>query len=210
MIKVLIADDHELIRDGFNKLFNEETDIQMVAEAATAGQTLELLRSTTIDIAILDIGLPDKSGIEVLKDIKAEKINTRVLMLSMHPETRYARRALRNGAAGYLTKDAPSETIIRAVRAIYEKGSYITDTVAEQLYQQMSSHDETLSHEQLSDREYQIMLLIGKGEAVRSISENLGLSINTINSYRRRLLEKMKFKNNAEIVQYVTRHNLTE
>ncbi len=210
MIDVLIADDHELIRDGFRKLFDEEKGIRMVAEAASAREILELLRSRHIDVVILDIGLPDKNGIEVLKDIRAEKPGVRVLMLSMHPEKRYARRALRNGAAGYLTKDAPSETILRAVHNIYHKGSYITDTVAEQLYQQMSGTGERMTHEQLSDREYQILLLIGKGESVRSISEVLGLSINTINSYRRRLMEKMKFKNNAEIVRYVTRHDLSE
>ena len=210
MIDVLIADDHELIRDGFRKLFDEEEDIRMVAEAASAQEILELLRSQHIDIVILDIGLPDKNGIEVLKDIRAEKPGVRLLILSMHPEMRYARRAIRNGAAGYLTKDAPSETVIRAVHNIYHKGSYITDTVADQLYQQMSGTGEHMTHEQLSDREYQILLLIGKGESVRSISEELGLSINTINSYRRRLMEKMKFKNNAEIVQYVTRHNLSE
>ncbi len=210
MIHVLVADDHELIRDGFRKLFDEEEDIQLVGEAASAGKALELLRDNDIDIVILDIGLPDKNGIEVLKDIKAEKIDTKVLMLSMHPEMRYARRALRNGAAGYLTKDAPSDTIIRAVHAIYRKGSYITDAVAEQLYQQVRDDRQHVSHEQLSDREYQILLLIGKGESVRTISEKLGLSINTINSYRRRLLEKMNFKNNAEIVQYVIRHDLLE
>ncbi|MFW5711142.1 MAG: response regulator [Spirochaetia bacterium] len=210
MIDVLIADDHELIRDGFRKLFEEEEDIRLAGEAASAGKALELLRGNHIDIAILDIGLPDKSGIEVLKDIRAEKIDTKVLMLSMHPEMRYAHRALRNGAAGYLTKDAPSDTIIRAIHAIYRKGSYITDAVAEQLYQQMKVDREHMSHEQLSDREYQILLLIGKGESVRTISEKLSLSTNTINSYRRRLLEKMNFKNNAEIVQYVTRHDLLE
>jgi len=210
VIHVLVADDHELIRDGFRKLFDEEEDIQLVGEAASAGKALELLRDNDIDIVILDIGLPDKNGIEVLKDIKAEKIDTKVLMLSMHPEMRYARRALRNGAAGYLTKDAPSDTIIRAVHAIYRKGSYITDAVAEQLYQQVRDDRQHVSHEQLSDREYQILLLIGKGESVRTISEKLGLSINTINSYRRRLLEKMNFKNNAEIVQYVIRHDLLE
>lgn len=208
MIDVLIADDHELIRDGFRKLLDEEEGIRLVAEAATARETLEILRAHHIDIVILDIGLPDKSGIEVLKDIKAEQSGAKVLMLSMHPEMRYAGRALRNGAAGYLTKDAPSETIIRAVHSIYNKGSYITDTVAEQLYQQMSGAGEYMTHEQLSDREYQILLLIGQGESVRSISELLGLSINTVNSYRRRLMEKMKLNNNAEIVQYVTRHNL--
>ncbi len=210
MIDVLVADDHELIRDGFRKLFDEEEDIRLVGEASSAGKTLELLRGTHIDIVILDIGLPDKNGIEVLKDIRAEKIDTKVLMLSMHPEMRYARRALRNGAAGYLTKDAPSDTIVQAIHAIYRKGSYITDAVAEQLYQQMKGDREHMSHEQLSDREYQILLLIGKGESVRTISEKLGLSINTVNSYRRRLLEKMDFKNNAEIVQYVTRHDLLE
>ncbi len=210
MIRVLVADDHALIRDGFRKLIEEEDDMVMAGEAATAHDALELLRTDKIDVMILDISLPDKNGIEVLKDIKAEDLTTLVLMLSMHPEMRYAQRALRNGAAGYLTKDAPSETILEAVRTIYKKGSYITSTVAEQLFRQINEQGESLSHEQLSDREYQILLMIGKGESVRSISEKLSLSVNTINSYRRRLLEKMRLKNNAEIVQYVTRHNLYE
>ncbi|MFO7848962.1 MAG: response regulator transcription factor [Spirochaetia bacterium] len=210
MIKVLIADDHELIRDGMKKLIENERDITSVGEAATAEEAMNILRENRVDVLVLDVGLPDKDGIEVLKDIKSEKIHARVLMLSMHPENRYAQRALKNGAAGYLTKDYASNTIARAIRAVYEKGSYITEEVAEELYRGSHDTDGEPLHEVLSDREYQIFLLIGRGKSIREISEKLSISKNTVNTHRRRILKKMGFAMNAEIVHYVTVHNLSQ
>ncbi len=208
VITVVIADDHELIRDGMRKLIEQERDITLVGEAANAEETMVLLRNHQVDVTVLDISLPDRDGLEVLKDIRAEGIETGVLVLSMHPEKRYAQRALRNGAAGYLTKDQASKTIVTAVRAVYRKGKFITEEVADELYRGVSPVGETPPHERLSDREYQIFLAIAAGKSVRVISEELGISKNTAHTYRRRILEKTKFSSDAEIVGYATRHNL--
>jgi DNA-binding NarL/FixJ family response regulator len=208
VITVVIADDHELIRDGMRKLIEQESDVTLAGEASNAEELMNLLRSKEVDVAVLDIGLPDKNGIEVLKDVRAESIESRVLVLSIHPEKRYAQRALRNGASGYLTKDRASETIVSAVRAVYEKGSYITEGVAEELYRSMGTARPAAPHECLSDREYQIFLSIGAGKAVRDIAEELGISVNTVHTYRRRILEKTGFSSDAEIVRYAARNDL--
>lgn len=208
MIKVVIADDHEIIRDGMSKLIEKQKDISLVGEASNAEEVIMQLRDNAVDVLVLDIGLPDKDGIEVLKDIKAERIKTRVLMLSMHPENRYAMRALKNGAAGYLTKDQATKTIALAIRAVYEEGRYITEEVARQLYEGVDDSGSSPTHELLSDREYQIFLLVGQGKSISSIADQLALSISTVNTYRNRILGKMDFSSNAEMVQYVTSHNL--
>ena len=210
MIRIVIADDHQLIRDGLRRLIEEECDISLLGEASNAGQVMELLRTEAVDVLVLDISLPDRDGIEVLKDIRSQEISVQVLMLSMHPEARYAKRALKNGAAGYITKDSASETIVSAIRSVYERGSYITDEVAEELYRGVSDEEAEQPHELLSDREYQILLRIGNGTAVRSISEELGLSVNTVNSYRRRILEKLQLGSSAELVRYAVEHELLE
>jgi DNA-binding NarL/FixJ family response regulator len=208
MIRIVIADDHQLIRDGLRRLIEEERDLSLLGEASSAGEVMELLGQQAADVLVLDISLPDRDGIEVLKDLKAQGMPVRVLMLSMHPEARYAKRALRNGAAGYITKDSASETIIAAIRAVYERGSYITEEVAEELYRDIGSEEVEQPHDRLSDREYQILLRIGGGTAVREISEELSLSVNTVNSYRRRILEKLQLGSSAEIVRYTVEHDL--
>ena len=208
MIKVVIADDHELIRDGMSKLIEKQEDLRLVGQAYSAEEVMQQLRDNKVDVLVLDIGLPDKDGIEVLKDIKAEKIKTRVLMLSMHPENRFARRALKNGASWYLTKDNATKTIALAIRSVYHEGRYITEEVAEQLYESFDDSGDSPSHELLSDREYQIFLLVGQGKPVSSIADQLTLSISTVNTYRNRIFSKMNFSSNAEIIQYVTSHNL--
>lgn len=215
MIHVIIADDHELIRDGMRRLMEHESDIAIVGEAANAAEVMELLRNTQADVLVLDISLPDRDGIEVLKDIRAEGISICILVLSMHPETRYAKRALKNGASGYLTKDSASEEIGDAIHTVYRTGSYITGEVAEQLYRDMNVYygedeENRPMHESLSDREYQTFLLLGNGKSVREVSESLGLSVNTVNSYRRRVLEKMQLHSNAEIIRYTAFHGLLQ
>lgn len=208
MIQVVIADDHELIRDGMSKLIDQQSDIALVGAAESAEETMKLLRDNRVDVVVLDISLPDKDGIDVLKDIKAEKIKTRVLMLSMHPEDRYALRAIKNGASGYLTKDSAAHTIATAIRRVYHEGSYITEEVAAQLYKKEHYADEKPVHELLSDREYQIFLFIGQGKTVSEISRHLNISISSVNTYRRRILDKMGFSTNADITHYSSIHNL--
>ncbi|TVR86290.1 MAG: DNA-binding response regulator [Spirochaetaceae bacterium] len=211
MIRVFIADDHALIRDGFAKLVNGEEDIRLVGEACSASQLFEMLpKAGRIDVLLLDIGLPDRNGLEVLKDLRLRAPEVRTLVLSMHPEERYALRAIADGAAGYVTKDSASEELVKAIRRVYTKGRYISETLAEQFLPQSRTEVETPPHTLLSDREHEILLLIGGGMSVREIAESLALSINTVNSYRRRLLQKMSLKSNGELIRYVLRHQLIE
>jgi two-component system, NarL family, invasion response regulator UvrY len=210
MIRVAIADDHDLIRDGFSKLLGYEDDIRLVGEARNAGELFQLLGRITVDILVLDIGLPDRNGLEVLKEIRVRYPHVKTLILSMHPEARYARRALSDGAAGYVTKDTASEDLVTAVRRVFFRGRYISEALADTLVNRSDSNAETLPHTTLSDREYELLLLLGEGKTVREISEILSLSINTVNSYRRRLLSKMNLESNSAVIRYVLQYNLIE
>jgi DNA-binding NarL/FixJ family response regulator len=210
VIRVCIADDHILIRDGFAKLLDGEAEVVLEGAAGSAEELFDLLRRVACDVIILDIGLPDRSGLEVLKDVRAEYPQKRVLMLSMHPEERYAVRAIRSGAAGYISKSAASEELVKAIRKIHSGGRYISEALAEQLAISFSDETPAAPHEQLSDREFEILLLIGSGKSGAEIADELALSINTINTYRRRLMEKMSLRSSADIVQYVLRHRLIE
>lgn len=208
MIRIAIADDHTLIRDGLKKLIEQQKDLQLVGEASTAYEAMVILRTSLVDVLVLDISLPDKDGIEVLKQIREEKISVRILMLSMHPENRYARRALKNGASAYLTKEQAATTICEAIRSIFHTGSYITEKVARELYQEITPSKETTGHQSLSDREYQIFLMIGQGIPISTIAKKLSISISTVNTYRKRILEKMSFTSNAEIITFTVSNNL--
>jgi DNA-binding NarL/FixJ family response regulator len=212
MIRVIIADDHDLIRDGFKKLVSQEADITVTGEARSAEELFHILRQTQADLLILDIGLPDQNGLEVLKEIRSngDFRELKVLVLSMHPEGRYARRALAAGASGYMTKDTASEELIPAIRRILSKGRYVSQTLAEELAAEVGGNAETPLHTKLSDREYELLILLGKGRSVREISQELSLSVNTVNSYRSRLMQKMGLQSNAEIIHYALRHNLVE
>lgn len=210
MITVLIADDHNLIREGFKKLIDREADIVPIGEAKNAQELFTVLETTEADIVVLDISLPDKNGIDVLKDLKIVHPHIKVLILSMHPEERYASRALKGGASGYITKDSASDELIGAIRKIYAGGRYISGPLAEQLATSFADEDAVTPHTKLSDREYQVFLLIGEGTSTQDISKRLSLSVNTINTYRRRILDKMNLHNNADIIQYVIRHRLIE
>lgn len=210
MIKVIIADDHDLIRDGFKKLLDRESDITMAGEAKSAAELFRFLENSRCDVLVLDISLPDKNGIDVLKEMKIQYPDIRILVLSMHPEERYAVRALRNGAAGYITKGSASEELIKAVRKVALGGRYISDMLAEELAFAFSDENDKLPHEKLSDREYQILLLLGGGKSVQQIADSLSLSINTVNTYRRRIMEKTSLHGNSELIQYVIQHNLIE
>jgi DNA-binding NarL/FixJ family response regulator len=210
MIKVCITDDHELIREGFKKLIAREEDITLVGEARSGAETIEVLEQNGCDVLVLDINLPDKNGLEVLKDIRTLFPKTKVLILSMYPEERYATRALKNGASGYITKDSAPVEMIDAVRKIEEGGQYISQALAEQLVSSYRGKWKTAPHENLSDREFEILLLLGKGKSVNTISRELYLSSNTVNTYKRRIFEKMQFASKAELIQYVLRQGLTE
>lgn len=210
MIRVIIADDHDLIRNGFAGLVEQEADIVLVGEARTAGELLGVVDTTRSDVIVLDISMPDRSGLEIIELIRARDPHTRILVLSMHPEGRYAHRAIADGAAGYLTKDAAGEELVTAIRRVAQRGRYVSQALAEELASELSTPDEALPHRELSDREYQLLLLIGEGRTMREAAEKLCLSINTVNSYRRRLVEKMRLRSNNELIRYVLQHNLIE
>jgi two-component system, NarL family, invasion response regulator UvrY len=208
MCKILIADDHAIVRTGLKQIISEADDLKVIAEAASGHEALEKVRANQLDLILLDINLPDKNGLEVLKQIKNENPLARVLILSMHAEDQYGLRALKAGASGYLTKESAPEQLIAALRKVSQGGKYITPSLAEQIVCSFESDFTTPSHEQLSDREYEVMCLIASGKTVREIAEQLFLSIKTISTYRTRLLEKMHLKNNSELTNYAIKNNL--
>ncbi len=212
MIKLAIVDDHPLVREGLKKVMASGTiDLEVVVEAANADDIMRMLVKTKVDIIILDISMPGKSGIDVLKDLKIQFPTIPVLILSMHPENRFAVRALKAGASGYLTKSSVAEELVAAIRMIVQqKKRYISTAVAEQLADELDNSGAKLLHESLSDREYQILCMIASGKKVRLIAEELSLSVQTIHTYRARLKDKMNMRSNVEFALYVIQHNLLD
>ncbi len=210
MIKVLIADDHPIVRAGIKQIFDEIDDIRVAGEVENGNQVLEKVRCNQYDVVLLDISMPRLNGIEVLKILRREFPKVHVLILSMHPEEVYAVRSLKAGAAGYLTKGSAPTELISAIRKVSRGGKYVTAEVAERLAFNINSFDRDHPHEALSDREYQVMRLIACGKTVMEIAEELYLSDRTISTYRYRILEKMGMKKNVEIIHYAIKNNLVE
>lgn len=212
MIKVLIADDHPLVREGLKKVVEQSTiDIEVVDEACDAYELMEKLRKKQPDIVVLDIAMPGKSGLDVIREVKDFYPDLPVLMLSMHPEERFAIRSLKAGASGYLTKSSISDQMVNAIRKIVvEKKKYISQNLAENLADRVDLNNDKPLHESLSDREYQIMCMIASGKKVNEIAEELSLSIQTVHTYRARIKEKMKLDSNVEITRYTLQHNLID
>jgi DNA-binding NarL/FixJ family response regulator len=208
MIKILIADDHPIVRKGLKQILSEESDMGVFGEAQNSQELLELVRKQDWDIVILDITMPGRGGIDVLKELKHERPKLPVLMLSVHPEDQYAVRALKAHASGYMTKDSAPEELVKAIKKILRGGKYISSTLAEKLAFDLGTETEKPLHETLSDREYQVLLMIASGKTVSEIAEELSLSVKTIDTYRARILEKMKMKNNAELMHYAIKNNL--
>jgi DNA-binding NarL/FixJ family response regulator len=208
MPRILIADDHPIVRRGLKQILAEEPDFSHVGEAQCAREIHQLLRESTWDVLILDINLPDQSGLEVLKEVHDSKPNLPVLILSMHPEDQFAVRVLKSGASGYLTKDSAPDELIKAVRKILSGGRYISSTLAEQLAVSLSRGSSETPHENLTDREFQVLVMIASGKTVSEIAEHLDLSVKTISTYRTRILEKMNLKTNAELTSYAVRSGL--
>lgn len=212
MIKVIITDDHQLVREGLKKVVSQESiDIKVIKEATTAAELLNMLSVELPDIVILDIAMPGRSGLDVLKDIKDLYPKLPVLILSMHPEDRFATRAIKAGAAGYLTKTGISDELVKAIRVIVTQNKrYISPAVADQLAQQMDMNNDKPPHENLSDREYQILCMIAAGKKISIIAEELSLSIQTIHTYRARVKEKMNLKSNVELTRYAIKNGLID
>src|SRR5712692_9928052 len=208
MLIPLIADDHAIVRRGLKEILAEEFDVAGFGEASTASQVLELIHKQNWDILILDITMPGRSGLEVLKEVKHEHPQLPVLVLSIHPEDQFAIRTLKAGAAGYMTKENAPDELIKAIRKVLSGGKYVSPSLAEKLAAELATDGEKPPHEILSDREYQVMQMIASGKTVRVIAHELSLSVKTISTYRARILEKMKMKNNAELIHYVLSNHL--
>jgi DNA-binding NarL/FixJ family response regulator len=210
MVNIIIVDDHPIVRQGLKQILFEEPDMAVLGEAQNSQEVLELIRKQDWDIVVLDISLPGRGGLDVLKEIKHERPKLPVLMLSIHPEDQYAVRALKAGASGYLTKESAPEALVRAIRKILRGGKYVSSTLAEKLAYNLEAETEKPLHETLSDREYQVMLMIAQGKTTNAIAEEMTLSIKTVSTYRARILEKMKMNTIADITYYVIKNNLID
>lgn len=211
MIKVVIADDHPFIREGIKRVVSEKMDLEIIGEAENGNELLDILEEKTPNILVLDITMPGKSGLELLKQLNSLYPDLPVLILSIHSEERFAVRALKAGASGYLTKTSISEELIKAIRKIVtEKRKYITSEVAEQLASQVDMSRGSALHEELSDREFEVLCMIASGKNVNEIADELSLSPQTIHTYRTRIKDKMNISSNVEMTRYAIENNLIE
>ena len=210
MLTILIADDHAVVREGLKQILTELEDSVSLAEASHGQEVLEKINQSRFDIILLDISMPGMNGLEILKQIKNEKPEISVLILSMYPEEQYAIRALKAGASGYLTKESAPQELIQAIQRIASGRKYITPTLAEKLAYDFDKDYEKPLHESLSDREFQVMRLLAVGKTVKEIGEELFLSIKTVSTYRTRILEKMEFNNNAELIHYAIKNQIID
>jgi DNA-binding NarL/FixJ family response regulator len=210
MLRILIADDHPIVRQGLKQIIAETSDMIVAEEANNGLEVLSKVGASNCDVVLLDISMPGRNGVDILRQLKNERPRLPVLILSIHPEEQYAVRALRSGASGYLTKESAPDELITAIRKVSMGGKYVSSSLAERLAYELESIDEQLPHKTLSDREYQIMVLIASGKTVTEIAEELLLSIKTISTYRSRIMEKMKMKNNAELTYYAIKNRLVD
>lgn len=209
-MKILIVDDHAVVRQGIKQILSDMDGPVEVGEAGNGSDAVRMLRNGEWDMVLLDINLPGKNGIEVLKQIKGEWKKLPVLMLSMYSEDQYAMRAIRSGASGYMTKETAPDELLSAVAKVTRGGRYISAEVAQKLVFEQDEGGDELPHHVLSDREYEVLRLIASGKTVSEIADQLALSVKTISTYRSRILEKMKMKHNAELTHYAIKHELVE
>lgn len=207
-IRILIADDHPIVREGYKKILTSQPDMDVTGEAGNGQEVLDLIQKKDFELILLDISMPGRSGLEILKELKGQKPHLPVMILSIYPEEQYAVRAFRDGASGYLTKASTPKELISAIRKVSQGGRYVTEALAEKLTYFLHGDADKVPHEKLSDREYQVMLLIASGKTVTQIADELCLSVKTISTYRRHILEKMQFTTNAEITMYAIQNKL--
>nr|AQQ75011.1 hypothetical protein [uncultured bacterium] len=208
MIRVFLIDDHVLFREGLKQIFAKYSDINVLAEAGTSQEAMEKLQLQQYDVVLLDVTLPGRSGPELLRDIKKIYPQLAILILSMHPEDQYAVRMIKSGASGYITKESAPEELIAAIRKVARGGRYISAKLAEEMAVAMDDNSSKLPHQLLSNREYQVMRLIASGKSLKEIADELMVSEKTVTTYRARILEKMKLKNNVELTIYAISHRL--
>ena len=210
MIKILIADDHAIVRKGLKQILSGTHDMVVAAEAGSGHEVMEKIGKGDYDLVVLDIAMPGRSGLDILKEIKSQKPKLPVLILSMYPEEQYAVRVLKAGASGYLTKESAPDELIKAIRQISYGRKYVSSSLAEKLALDLEVDIEKPPHEALSDREYEVMCMIASGKRIKEIAKRLSLSEKTISTYRSRILEKMGMKTNAELTHYAIKNKLVD
>jgi DNA-binding NarL/FixJ family response regulator len=211
MIRILIADDHAIVREGLKQIVQDTSDITVAGEAADGWEVLELVREQSWDLVLLDLAMPGRGGIETLKRLKREAPNLPVLILSIYPEDQYAVRALKDGASGYLTKESAPDELVMAIRKAARGGRYVSPTLGEKLAADLNSRGSTaLPHQALSDRELEVMLMLASGKTVTQVAKELSLSVKTISTNRARLLQKMGMNTNTELTYYAVKQRLLD
>jgi len=207
MIKVIVVDDHPVVRRGLRQIIEDEPDMEVVGEAKNAEECFSLVRKTDCSLVVLDINLPDMSGIDVLNQLKYEKPNLPILILSVNPEDQYALRLIKAGASGYLMKESALTELVKAVRKVSSGGKYVSASIAEKLISHLGAFDKP-PHESLSNREFQILCMIARGKSLKSIAGELSVSDKTVSTYRSRIMEKMKMSNNSDLTRYALENHL--
>ena len=210
MIKVLIADDHAIVREGLKQIVADVPDIDVAGEAKDGHEALDKISKNNYDVVLLDISMPGISGLDVLKQLRSQKPQLRVLILSIYPEEQYAVRTLKAGASGYLTKESAPDELVAAIRKVSSGGNYISRSLGERLVANLRRDDSKQPHEALSDREFQVMRMIASGKKGKEIAEELLLSVKTVSTYRRRVLDKLGIKNNSALIRYAMQNRLLE
>jgi two-component system invasion response regulator UvrY len=210
MINILIADDHTIVRKGLKQILAETQDMVVAGEASNGFEVMEKVKNNHYDVLLLDISMPGKSGLDILRELKTESPKLPVLVLSMYPEEQYAVRVLRAGASGYLTKESAPDELVVALRKVAQGKKYVSPSLAEKLAVDLEVDASRPAHEMLSDREYQVLCMIASGKTVGEIAEKVSLSAKTISTYRARILEKMNMKNNAELTHYAIQNKLVD
>ena len=209
MIRIVIADDHTIVREGLKQMLSASADFSVVAEACNGQEVITRARELEFDVLLLDMSMPGRSGIELIRQVKSEKPRIRVLVLSMHEEEQYAVRSIRAGASGYLTKETASDQLVSAIRKVAAGGAFITPAVAEQLAIGAMPNAEGPLHSSLSDREFQVMSMLVSGKSITDIASELNLSVKTVSTHKTRLMQKMGMSNQADLIRYALDNNLT-
>ena len=210
MIRILIADDHAVVRQGLKQIIADEADMQIVGEAEKASEVLNFVRQEDLNVIILDITMPGKSGLDLLPEIRNLRPMIKILILSMHAEEQFAIRALKSGASGYITKQSAPTELVKAIRKVNSGGKYISQSIAEQLAFFVSDDTNKPLHQRLSDREFQVMRMIAEGKTLREIADELFISDKTVGTYRTRIMEKMNMSRNAELIRYAVQNKIIE